>query len=495
MSEIEDFFDKIFLGDCISIMKTMPSGKIDLIFADPPYNIGIKYDTYNDKMPYEEYLDWSEQWLEECVRLLSDNGSIYVAINDDYAAELTLIMKRLGLHMRNWIIWYYTFGQAMSKKFSRSHTHILYFTKDKKDFIFNADDIRVESVRQKIGDKRANPKGKVPDDVWKISRVAGTFKERLPGLPTQLPIELLQRVVAASSNPDSIVFDPFCGSGTTPYVAKQMDRKYIATEISPNYCNVARERLGIDDKKKETPAERGSRIAIAGFENETDVSKKFNLWETDSDAQQWLIRLGHDLNQIKEVKAKKISGYKTDVFVTITYKSGAQKIENLQVKLVSIKKGKNQIDKRWVESYKEKWDFGSDVEELLKKFTGEIKPSGVTEDKRRTKMHEFSDSDRSIIINWFKDNRSLVVSDLLKGSGEFQAEWMLVIHKFEGNYNWILETMDYAIEKIGMEGEVKVSPRGSLKIGEINMQRKGGDGGRPTANQLQFWINPLALRD
>lgn len=205
--------------------------------------------------------------------------------------------------------------------------------------------------------------------------------------------------------------------------------------------------------------------------------------------------MGHDLNQIKEVKAKKISGYKTDVFVTITYKSGAQKIENLQVKLVSIEKGKNQIDKRWVERYKEKWGFGSDVEELLKKFTGEIKPSGVTKDKRRTKMNEFSDSDCSIIINWFKDNRSLVVSDLLKGSGEFQAEWMLAIHKFEGNYNWILETIDYTIEKIGMEGEVKVSPRGSLKIGEINMQRKGGDGGRHTANMLQFWINPLALRD
>ena len=259
MGEIEDLLDEISLGDCISIMKTIPSGKIDLIFADPPYNIGIKYDAYNDKMPYEEYLEWSEQWLNECARLLSDNGSIYVAINDDYAAELTLIMKKLGLHMRNWIIWYYTFGQAMSKKFSRSHTHILYFTKDKKDFIFNADDIRVESERQRIGDKRANPKGKVPDDVWKISRVAGTFKERLPGLPTQMPIELLQRVIAASSNLDSIVFDPFCGSGTTPYVAKQMDRKYIATEISPNYCNVARERLGLDEKKKENPAKIGSR--------------------------------------------------------------------------------------------------------------------------------------------------------------------------------------------------------------------------------------------
>ena len=133
MREIEDLLDEISLGDCISIMKTIPSGKIDLIFADPPYNIGIKYDTYNDKMPYEEYLEWSEQWLKECARLLSDNGSIYVAINDDYAAELTLIMKKLGLHMRNWIIWYYTFGQAMSKKFSRSHTCLLYTSPSPRD--------------------------------------------------------------------------------------------------------------------------------------------------------------------------------------------------------------------------------------------------------------------------------------------------------------------------------------------------------------------------
>ena len=136
----ESVFDKIFLGDCIPIMKTMPSGKIDLIFADPPYNIGIKYDTYNDKMPYDEYLDWSEQWLQECARILSDNGSIYVAINDDYAAELTLIMKKLGLNMRNWIIWHYTNKVTPSLKFwQRTHESILCCYKNKP--IFNRDDV------------------------------------------------------------------------------------------------------------------------------------------------------------------------------------------------------------------------------------------------------------------------------------------------------------------------------------------------------------------
>tara|TARA_B100001250_G_scaffold143720_1_gene123025 strand:- start:110 stop:1444 length:1335 start_codon:yes stop_codon:yes gene_type:complete len=444
-------------------------------------------------MPYDEYLDWSEQWLNECARLLSDNGSIYVAINDDYAAELTLIMKRLGLHMRNWIIWYYTFGQAMSKKFSRSHTHILYFTKDKKDFIFNADDIRVESVRQKIGDKRANPKGKVPDDVWKISRVAGTFKERLPGLPTQLPIELLQRVVAASSNPDSIVFDPFCGSGTTPYVAKQMGRKYIATELSQTYRDVAVERVGLSDREEKIKL--GSDTAKGGFNNEKDVVEMFNSWKKNAFAQQWLNKLGYNLKEIEEVKARILSGYKTDVQVVITNKSGVQKNENLQVKLVSNKRGFNQIDKRWINKYKELWNFNSEVEELLKKFTGEIKPSGETKNQKRMFLTEFSPYSRELLIDWFKQNRRLVVSDILKGRGEYSASWMLVIQNVEGNYTWILDSMGEILQKMGLDGDVKVSPRGSLYIGKITMQRKGGDGGRPSANMLQFKINPIDLLD
>ena len=241
--EIECFENKIILGDCINKMKEIPSGKIDLIFTDPPYNIGIKYDTHNDKMKYEDYICWCEEWIEECIRLLKNNGSIYIAINDEHAAEIVVILKKLGLTMRNWIIWHHTFGQATQKKFSRTHTHILYFTKDKKRLIFNSDEIRVESIRQKIGDKRANPKGKIPDDVWKISRVAGTFKERIRDLPNQIPIKLLERVIKTSSNKENIVFDPFCGSGTTSYIAKKLGRKYISIEISPRYKKIAENRL------------------------------------------------------------------------------------------------------------------------------------------------------------------------------------------------------------------------------------------------------------
>jgi hypothetical protein len=246
---------------------------------------------------------------------------------------------------------------------------------------------------------------------------------------------------------------------------------------------------------REEKIKLGSDTAKGGFNNEKDVVEMFNSWKKNAFAQQWLNKLGYNLKEIEEVKARTLSGYKTDVQVVIITKSGLEKVENFQVKLVSNERGYNQIDKRWVKRYKELWGFNPKVEELLKKFTGEMKPSGVTKDERRTKMNEFSDSERSIIINWFKDNRSLVVSDLLKGSGEFQAEWMLVIQNVEGNYTWILNPMDEVLQKMGLDGDVKISPRGSLRIGKITMQRKGGDGGRPTANQLQFKINPIDLLD
>jgi len=243
MENIKELENKIILGDCIEVMKNIPSGKIDLIFADPPYNIGIKYHNHKDKMKHDDFLKWCEGWIKECVRLLSDYGSIYIAINDESAAEIVTILKKLGLNMRNWIIWYYTFGQAQRRKFSRGHTHILYFTKDKEKFIFNSEDIRVKSVRQEIGDKRANPKGKIPDDVWIISRVAGTFNERVKNFPCQMPVKLLDRIIKTSSNKESIVFDPFSGSGTTPYVTKKLGRKFIAIDKSPEYHKMSERRI------------------------------------------------------------------------------------------------------------------------------------------------------------------------------------------------------------------------------------------------------------
>ncbi|NMG83306.1 MAG: site-specific DNA-methyltransferase [Methanosarcinales archaeon] len=236
--------DKVYSGDCIEIMKKLPEKSIDLIFADPPFNIGIKYDKYNDNLPYEDYYDWSKKWIVETLRLLKTHGSIYIAIGDEFAAEINIILKQTGYYFRNWIIWYYTFGQNQRKKFNRAHTHILYFTKDKEKFIFNPDDIRVPSARQLIyKDKRANPKGKIPDDVWQFSRVCGTFKERLGNHPCQMPESLLERIIQVSSNEGDTVLDPFGGTGTTSAIAKRLKRHFITMELSEEYYNLILKRL------------------------------------------------------------------------------------------------------------------------------------------------------------------------------------------------------------------------------------------------------------
>src|SRR5581483_3889324 len=158
----------IIRGDCIKTLKEGPKGWVDLVFADPPFNIGYLYDGYNDEQKTDDYLKFSHDWMRAVHRALKPNGSFYLAIGDEYAADLCVIARRkLGFHLRNWIIWHYTFGQQPKAKFARSHTHILYFTKSEKDFTFNADSVRVASARQTTyNDKRANAKGKLPDDVW-----------------------------------------------------------------------------------------------------------------------------------------------------------------------------------------------------------------------------------------------------------------------------------------------------------------------------------------
>ena len=151
----------------------------------------------------------------------------------------------MGLHPRNWIIWYYTFGQNMKNKFCRAHTHILYFSKDPAEYTFNDDLLRYPSARHtEYQDLRANPAGRLPNDVWdEFPRVCGTFKERDGFHGCQLPEALLQRIIMASSNPGDVVLDPLVGSGTTAAAAKRLGRKYVGIDLSPEYVKRARERL------------------------------------------------------------------------------------------------------------------------------------------------------------------------------------------------------------------------------------------------------------
>ncbi len=241
---MKELLNKIICGDCIEILTKIKQPFADLIFADPPFNIGYKYDKYNDKIERNNYIAWTKDWMKICKKVLKSHGSFYIAIGDDYAANIKIIADEIGLFMRNWIIWHYTFGQQTKDKFARSHTHIFYFVKDKKHFTFNDFAVRVPSDRQLIySDRRANPEGKIPDDVWQDSRVCGTFKERTGWHPCQMPEQLLMRIIAASSNPGGCVLDPFAGSATTAAAAKKLHRTYTGIEISPDYVEKANQRL------------------------------------------------------------------------------------------------------------------------------------------------------------------------------------------------------------------------------------------------------------
>jgi site-specific DNA-methyltransferase (adenine-specific) len=289
--------NQIVQGDCISLLNEGPEGWIDLVFADPPFNIGYLYHGYDDSKKTEDYLQFSHDWMKAVHRALKPSGSFYLAIGDEYAADLAVIARRqLGFNLRNWIIWHYTFGQQTKAKFAKSHTHILYFTKDTKNFTFNADAVRVASARQTTyADKRANSKGKLPDDtwflrpqeaaphgyfesgfdVWNESRVCGTFKEREGWHGCQMPIGVLNRIVAASSNPGDVVLDPFNGSGTTVVAAALAGRKYVGIDQSEEYVSYARKRLehalehaahAADEAKKLqiiTDAKRESKVMTA----------------------------------------------------------------------------------------------------------------------------------------------------------------------------------------------------------------------------------------
>ena len=242
--------------------------------------------------------------------------------------------------------------------------------------------------------------------------------------------------------------------------------------------------------------ELGSRITKNGFRNEDDIVSKFNNWTIDEDAKLWLLIMDYVLNEIEYVKAVKLSGYKTDVQVQITIKLKDEiDVQNLQVKLVSNSKGFNQIDKRWVNKYVEMWNIPKNITNILKKYTGEISPTiSKTRDKEKRRMFadEFTKDEQTKILNWINKNKTLIITDILKGRGKYAAEWMLVAQIINNSTRWILKPMNYCLNYFGND-EVIITSRGNFRIGKITMQRKGGDGGRETAKMLQFKINPAEL--
>lgn len=231
---------EIRLGDCIEGMSKIEAGSVRLAFADSPYNIGWDYGdgSQSDSLDSRAFVRWCGEWQAAIRRVLVNDGSFWMLIGDEFAAELKITAESAGFHLRQWLIWYEAFGVNCQSKFNRCHRHLLHFTVDPEEFVFNADapEVRRPSDRQeKYGDPRAAEGGKLWDSVWGINpaipRVCGTHAEAIPGSPApQLPLALLRPIIACASEPGDLILDPFCGNATTGVAAIQAGRRFIGFE-------------------------------------------------------------------------------------------------------------------------------------------------------------------------------------------------------------------------------------------------------------------------
>ena len=218
----------------------------------------------------------------------------------------------------------------------------------------------------------------------------------------------------------------------------------------------------------------GSKIARDGFRNEYDVANKFDNWHSDIEAQEWLKTMGYSLDKIEYVKAEVLHGVKTDVQVQVTIKlKEIIEAQNLQVKLVSNRRGYNQIDKRWIDNYKELWSIPEEIVKLLKYYTGEIKPyKRGTRDSRRMYFTEMTLDEQNKVLSFFEKNKIMIITDIMKGRGILAAEWVLVAQKISRDSRWVLKPMNEVMNYYS-DGDICFSTRGVLKIGKITVQRKG----------------------
>ena len=245
-------------GDTLEEIKKIPSNSVRLIVTDPPYNLNKDYGKTKDKLEFDEYLNFSREWLGQAKRVLTEDGSIYIFMGMKYISYIyTILEQELGMTFNSWITWYYTQGIGKKKGFSPRHDDILMFNKNSKKFIFNLDDIRVP---QKYYRSINNMRGANPGNVWEFSHMHYCNKNR-KSHPTQKPEGLYERIILASSNAGDTVLDPFLGSGTALRVCQQTGRNGIGIDINPEYIEMAKQRLedpflgfdSIDSRMKRVP--------------------------------------------------------------------------------------------------------------------------------------------------------------------------------------------------------------------------------------------------
>jgi site-specific DNA-methyltransferase (adenine-specific) len=247
---------RLFTMDAIDFLKSLSKESVDLIFADPPYNIKkAEWDTFESQ---KKYIDWSMRWIEEAARVLKPTGSLYICGFSEILADIKWAASELFMGCK-WLIWYYRNKANLGNDWGRSHESLLHFRKSKK-FLFNLDKVRVpynahtlrypvhpqaQSSQYSNGKKYTwtpHPNGAKPKDVFELPTLSNSSWEKTAH-PTQKPVELVNKIILASSDADSLIVDPFGGSGTTYAVAEAYERRWLGSELNPAYCEIIKKRL------------------------------------------------------------------------------------------------------------------------------------------------------------------------------------------------------------------------------------------------------------
>ena len=252
MNILGDNKHKIIFGDALEGLRTeVADNSVDLIFADPPYNIGKNFNGHKDKWATEEdYLSWCYKWLDLCIQKMKPNGSFYVMTATQFMPFFDIYLRK-KLDILSRLVWYYDSSGVQAKKYYGSmYEPILFCVKDKDNYTFNTGDILIEAKtgakRKLIDYRKAIPtvynSSKVPGNVWEFARVRYRMDE-YENHPTQKPIALLERIIKASSNEGDLVMDPFSGTFTTGFVSKVFGRNFIGIELQDEYVKIGLRRL------------------------------------------------------------------------------------------------------------------------------------------------------------------------------------------------------------------------------------------------------------
>ncbi len=274
---LETDLGKLYQHEAIAYLKTLENESVNLIFADPPYNIKkAEWDTFASQ---KDYVEWSMNWMKEAHRVLKKDGALYVCGFSEILADLKWASNSLFAGCK-WLVWYYRNKGNLGGNWGRSHESILHLRKSKK-FTFHTDEVRVpynkhtikyparkqaESSQFGSGKKSdyvwtPNPLGAKPKDVLEIPTISNSSWEKTPH-KTQKPVELLRRIILSSSNAGDLILDPFGGSGTTYAVAEAYNRRWLGTELETEYCQIIKDRITNADHIQRIASEKDEQEAL-----------------------------------------------------------------------------------------------------------------------------------------------------------------------------------------------------------------------------------------